>query len=191
MQFILQENSNANNTAISSCCHWRDGSSYIRARVFSASSMSYTDYNSNANWDNSYGSSVFWGVALSTGNALVYHNPQVWLYSSYNSRTQVTAAPPPMISDVQFGGACIIPDGTDSWLSINGTSSQAPFLSKWTINPSTYVWTQNWESEAPLTLGTSSYLKLSKLPNGRFMLMERQSAGIAKYWIFNRSSFPA
>ena len=191
MQFILQDTSTTANTAISGSCHWRNGSSQVVARVFSPNFASgYQDYNSSANWSESYVSGQYYGFALANGNVIVYHGPgNTWVYSAFNSRTNVSASSP--FAEQDFRGSCIVNDGTNSWLVLSGASDSVPFLQKWTINPSTYVWTLNWESENPILFGTSSYLKLNKLPNNRLMVGYRASSGIFKYWIFNRSQFPA
>jgi hypothetical protein len=188
MQFILQDTSTTANTAISGSCHYRNGSSQVVARVFSPGGSSQ-DYNSSQNWSELYTSGQYYGFALADGRVIVYHGAQTWLYTAFNNRTQVTSGAP--FADVDFRGSCIVNDGPNSWLVLSASSTQAPFLQKWTINPSTYVWTLNWESENPMVLGTSAYLKLNKMPNGRLMLGFRDSSGIFKYWIFNRSQFPA
>ena len=188
MQFVLQANSTTANTAISGSCHYRNGSNQIVARVFSPTG-SYQDYNSSSNWSEAYASGQYYGFALANGNVLVYHGSQRWLYSSYSSRTQVTAALP--FDNPDWRGNSFLPDGTNSWIVLSSVSSVTPFLQKWTINQSTYEWTQNWETESPLQIGTGSYMHLRALPNGRIMLFERQSSGVVKYWIYNRSQFPA
>lgn len=195
MSFILQSNSSASNTVVSGACHYRNGSNQIVARVFAGSSMSFTDHNSGLNWDEAYRSSQFFGVALSTGNVLIYHGSQTWLYTSQSSRTQVTstagAAPGFIITDASFGGQAILPDGTDSWIMLSGPSVNAPYLEKWSINPTTYTWTRNWRTEMPIQFGTTSYLRLIQLPNNRIMLVYKGSNyRVSEYWIFNRSQFP-
>lgn len=189
MQFILQDNNNSSNTAISGSCHYRNGSSQVVARVFGPTG-SYQDYNSSANWSDVYSSSQYYGFALADGRVLVYHGPgNTFVYTSSGSRTQVSASPP--FSNPDWLGRCFINDGTNSWLVLTGASSSFPGMQKWTINPSTYNWTLNWETENPLAQGTSSYLGLNKMPNNRIFLSWRDSEGRFKYWIFNRSQFPA
>ena len=189
MQFILQDNNTTANTAISGSCHYRNGSSQIVARVFGAAG-SYNDYNSGQNWSEAYASSQYYGFALADGRVLVYHGPgNSYVYTGSGSRSQVSASSP--FSNPDWLGRCFINDGTNSWLVLTGASSSFPGMQKWTINPSTYTWTQNWETENPIATGTSSYLGLNKMPNNRIFLSWRDSEGRFKYWIFNRSQFPA
>lgn len=189
MMFLLQEGSNTSNTAISGAVHWRNGSNYIHARVFSATDGNSSDYTANDNWDNMYSSNTFLGVALSTGAVLVYHGGLTARYTAYNTRTTVTASH--LFNNLEFRGATFIPDGVDSWLVLSSPSTQSPVLQKWSINPSTYVWTKNWETTTPLMFTGNSYLKLNKLGTSRLLLSHRDSNGRFAWWTFNRSQFPA
>lgn len=186
MQYILQENSTTANTAISGISHWRDGSNYVNARVWAPSSNSYTDYNSGKNWGY-YNSGQFWGVALSNNKTLVYHGSAVMLYTAYNSRTDVTTIADPFpMENPDFGGNCIIPDGTDSWLMLeNGPSSQVVVLGKWSINPITLKWTRVGGT-SPFTYGGTSYLHMFNMPNNRILVWLRKGSGISNYWILNK-----
>jgi hypothetical protein len=190
MTGIWQDNSTTYNTAISGIVHWRNGSSQVVARVFSATDTSYTDYNSGGNWDEVYTSSFFYGFALSNGQVLVYHGGQTWLYSSYNSRTQVSGGAP--FPSGGFENGMIIADGTDSWIKLSTASGIAPNMQKWSINPSTRVWTKNWQTETPLSFAGQSYMRLAKLPNNRILFTIKGSPqGYLDWYIYNRSQFPA
>jgi hypothetical protein len=194
MQLIFNESNNSSNTAVCGAGHWRNSSGSVVARVYSPTVSTFTDYNSGLDWGGAYSSGSFWGVALANGTVLIYHNriTNAYLYTAHNSRTSVSSVFSPDIGEsTDFGGACVIPDGVNSWLMLSGSGVVAPRLQKWSINQSTYVWTKNWEFETPLLLGTSSYLKLNKLPNSRIMMSERKSNGNFKWWIYDRNYFPA
>jgi hypothetical protein len=193
MQFLLQANSTTANTAISGVTHWYQSGSQCYARVFSGSSTSYNDVNAGAGgWDNPLSSSQFWGVALSTGAVLVYHGAKTYLYNSYTSYSDVTSTAGTSVgfgSDPNFGGACIVPDGANSWLIVHPSASFLT-ISKWSINTSTYAWTKSWSKM--VGFGGGSYMKLNLLPNSRIMLSIRTNPyADFYYWIINRTDLPA
>ena len=187
MQLIRRAGSNSSSTAICGVSHWRDSSNYVNARVFAANSNSYTDYNSNKDWGE-YRSGQFYGIELSNGKTLVYHGGKTFLYTAYNNRTDVTStagAAVPFDSNADWMGACIIPDGTDSWLMLNSSSSNTTTIQKWSINPTTYKWTKIFET-APYVFTGQSFMKLNELPNNRLMLSIRRNYGIFEYMIVDR-----
>jgi hypothetical protein len=187
MQYILQDNSTTGNTAISGISHWRDGSSYVNARVWAPSSNSYTDYNSGQNWGATYSSGAFYGVALSNNKTIVYHGGKTFLYTAYNSRTDVTstAAPCPFPENIDFGGNVITPDGTDSWLVLENGQAQVQVLAKWSINPTTLQWTRIGGT-SPFTYSGGSYMHMFNMPNNRILVWFRKGSGNSTYWIINK-----
>ena len=189
MNLIRRAGSNSSNTAICGISHWRDASNYINARVFAANANSSQDYNSGKDWGGEYSSSSFFGVELSNGKVLVYHGSKTYLYTAHNSRTDVTslagAVIPLPATDAQFFPACIVPDGTDSWLMLNSTGASTIVIQKWTINPTTYKWTKNYET-LPYTFTGQNFMKLNELPNKRLMISTRKSSGLFDYMIIDR-----
>jgi hypothetical protein len=190
MQLLLQDGSTTANTAISGANHWRNSSNQIVARVFEASSNSFSDYNSGQDWDVSYRSNNFWGVALSTGAVIVYHGGLTMRYTSAGSRTSASGSMP--FGSPDWSGGVVINDGPDSWIALSTPSGVAPTVQKWTINPSTGAWTMNWETEMPLLFSGQAYMRLHKLPNNRIMFSQRSNPyNVFSYRIYDRSQFPA
>ena len=185
MNLMLQDNSDTSNTPIVGISHWRNSSNYVVARVFN-SAGSYNDYASTSDWG-AYRSGAFLGFALSTGKVLVYHGGITCLYTAYNSRTDVTSTAggvAPFQTSADWSFSMIEPDGVDSWIMLVNTNN-AMTISKWTINPTTFQWTQNWV-KGVYDMETTSYKKLNILPNNRIMVSTGMSNGIFTYKIFER-----
>ena len=194
MQFILQANSTTANTAISGCTHWRQSGPRVWARVFAGNSTNYNDISQiSGDWGLSYRSGQFWGVALSTGKVLVYHGNITNLFTAYNSYSDVTSSAGVLpgfsiTASPDFGGACIVPDGVDSWLVLNATAS---VIEKWSINPTTYKWTRKWGTNI-VYAGGSAFMKLNILPNNRLLISKRDSSyAMFQAYIITRASLPA
>lgn len=166
MNLIRRAGSNSSNTAICGISHWRDASNYVNARVFAANANSSQDYNSSKDWGGEYSQSSFFGVELSNGKVLVYHGGKTYLYTAYNSRTDVASLAGVVIplptTDALFFPACIVPDGTDSWLMLNSIGASTIVIQKWTINPTTYKWTKNYRNTS-LYIYRSKHMKLNEL----------------------------
>jgi hypothetical protein len=185
LNLVRKSNSSDANSAISGISHWRNGSSYIVARVWGFASGTYQDYVSSDNWDVTYTSSDFYGFELSNGKTLVYHSSNFqYLYTAYNSRVQVTANPFP-IDYGDFMTACIIPDGTDSWIALWGAGRETVSMAKFSLNISTYTWTINWQATPVAYIG-SSYMKLNALPNNRLLISQRKGTGSYNYWVVQK-----
>jgi hypothetical protein len=194
MNLVSGPNNTTYNTAVSGCVHWRNGSNYVVARVFNGSDNGYTDYSSGQDWDTAYKSGPHYGVALDDGRVIIYHGSQTWIYSgSAGNRTQVTTnAVMPWADNPWWEVTTTVPDGTNSWIRLSTPSNSIYFMQKWTINPSTFKWTLNWETETPLAYNGQSYMRLNKLPNDRLFVTISGSPNVElKYSIFNRSQFPA
>jgi len=185
MCLIRKSNSSDANTAISGISHWRNGSNYIVARVWGFASGTYQDYVSSNNWDMTYSSTNFFGFDLSNGKTLVYHSPSYqYLYTAYNNRVQVTASTFP-IDYAAFQGACIIPDGTDSWIALWNDNGNTVSMAKFSLNITTYTWTLNWQT-TPVAYNGGAYMRLNALPNNRLMISNKKSNGNYTYWIVQK-----
>ena len=185
MNLVRRANSNTGNTAISGISHWRNSSNYIVARVFGFSAGNYTDYTSSTNWGTTYSGSNFYGFELSNGKTIVYHGGVTYLYTAYNSRVLVTPPNEFPVDYEDFVTACIIPDGTDSWISLWSSSSSTVSMAKFSINPTTLEWTTVWVT-TPYAYSGSSYMKLNQLPNNRLLISNRKSSGKFSYWIVQK-----
>jgi len=192
----LQYNSELGNTALVGVTHFRNSSNDIIARVFDTGGGS-TDHNSGQNWDVLYSSSNSPMVSLSIGKTIVWHGSRTYLYTSASSRTEITAAPPPFGTNANdaFAPSYVVPahGEPDTWYSLGSNSSNVATLQKWSINPTTYVWTEILPTSTQiLKVGWSSYQKLFPLTNHKhFLHMWRTNKGRAAWQVIDVSNqFP-
>ena len=68
---------------------------------------------------------------------------------------------------------------------LNSIGANTIVIQKWTINPTTYKWTKNYET-LPYTFTGQNYMKLNELPNNRLMISTRKSSGLFDYMIIDR-----
>ena len=194
LSLLTQDNLSTSGTALSGVAHWRNGSSIAVARVFNAASSAYTDYVSSGDFSAPLAAAVFPGVQLSNGKTLVWHGgDQTFLYTSHNSRTNVHtaagASKPPWTTNYQWLKETYVWVANDTWVVMNSVSGAVVTFEKWTIDPSTYVWSQIGTTFNAAIYGNSSYQHLKLLPNNRLMWTLRAGQGTTTIKILNMPAF--